>query len=605
MACFDPLEAEVGSLFEEFVIPANVLLQCRSFLNKKEIEFIDAEANIKGPSEGARLLFNIIIQKKGSDWFSKTQTLLCDERVKLQHVADMMANERNRFQPQSAIYRRSNRNGWGEPTTLSGLYIKYNRELDTKIRPLFLPRIDDPVMALHVLQSYSGKVLTKVDCDNVKAKLSTTGDHEGANLLFSRLVLYEDWPNVLLKALRDDEIKLSDVADEIELLILRCKIKEDYEKKRSEIQHLYKIEEDMQIEDDSAAADDPGSVEMANDTRDRSLRDSNVRDEYESDNAAMRPMVKRQVKSASNKENTVSDGSGDGRNLASQGCSSEDGHGTTGKTKLMSAAASEGGHGTTGKTKLMSAAASGKIDLILSLIDGGADLNEFDSNGKTSLMYAVLNRKVECIRLLISKGCNVNKRDINGCTALMISANKGFPDCMACLIEGKSDLDNANNAGTTALMVAARNGFFDCMWLLIRKGCDINKCKNDGRTALMFAAFKGHAKCVDLLITSKCAINGRNEKMATALMFAAQGGRQECVKLLINGGADVNLLDEEHNTAVMYAVLFNQVECLHILIVNHADFNIANKYGFTPLKVAKDKKFQQCVEVLEAAMGCR
>lgn len=52
----------------------------------------------------------------------------------------------------------------------------------------------------------------------MKAEFNNKGEHEGADLLFSRLIVYDGWLDVLLQAFRDDEIRKSEVAEDIESL---------------------------------------------------------------------------------------------------------------------------------------------------------------------------------------------------------------------------------------------------------------------------------------------------------------------------------------------------------------------------------------------------
>ncbi|BFZ21816.1 hypothetical protein BsWGS_24855 [Bradybaena similaris] len=237
MAFCDQLQDEVRKLFEEFVIPENVLTVLRhmNILTPEEIQ--SAATKSESLSDGARLLFDILVQKEHLDWFSTLQSLLCDKSVKLQHIADMMEKERKRFELQSANINYGATYSDSEPTTISALYIKCNRDVDRKIRPLFLERIEDPLMALFEVKTLSDKVLTKIDSDHVKTMFNYTGYLEAADLIFSRIVLYEGWMNVLLRALR--EIGLADLAEDIDLLTRE--IKEGYEKERSQIQSLYTI----------------------------------------------------------------------------------------------------------------------------------------------------------------------------------------------------------------------------------------------------------------------------------------------------------------------------------------------------------------------------
>ena len=68
-------------------------------------------------------------------------------------------------------------------------------------------------------------------------------------------------------------------------------------------------------------------------------------------------------------------------------------------------------------TPLCIAIQKGEIDLVIKLIEYGADVNE-KSFGMTPLMVAARYNKVEMLKLLISKGVNFNEKNEKGFTAL-------------------------------------------------------------------------------------------------------------------------------------------------------------------------------------------
>ncbi len=69
-------------------------------------------------------------------------------------------------------------------------------------------------------------------------------------------------------------------------------------------------------------------------------------------------------------------------------------------------------------TALMAAVMSGKIEIVKSLIDVKADLNQTDSQGKTALIYAAFFNKNDIAKALIDAGADKTKQDSDGKTAL-------------------------------------------------------------------------------------------------------------------------------------------------------------------------------------------
>lgn len=67
---------------------------------------------------------------------------------------------------------------------------------------------------------------------------------------------------------------------------------------------------------------------------------------------------------------------------------------------------------------------SDKLQIIMHLIDSGADLNAQTPDGKTALMYAVSNSRTEIVQLLVSNGASLEITDYLGNKAIDL-INKG------------------------------------------------------------------------------------------------------------------------------------------------------------------------------------
>ena len=75
-----------------------------------------------------------------------------------------------------------------------------------------------------------------------------------------------------------------------------------------------------------------------------------------------------------------------------------------------------------GKTPLHFAVQMGTKDLVLSLLEAGADLSVQDCNGWQCLHYAVHAQKIEVVRILLSRGARVNDICSRGRSALHLAS---------------------------------------------------------------------------------------------------------------------------------------------------------------------------------------
>jgi tetratricopeptide (TPR) repeat protein len=92
---------------------------------------------------------------------------------------------------------------------------------------------------------------------------------------------------------------------------------------------------------------------------------------------------------------------------------------------------------------LNNAASDGDINTVNSLLDKGADVNEWYFG--TPLMWASSVGKTEAVKLLIGRGADVNMMSKDGWSALGYAAYHNYPDIINILIDKGADVDKAIN----------------------------------------------------------------------------------------------------------------------------------------------------------------
>jgi hypothetical protein len=73
------------------------------------------------------------------------------------------------------------------------------------------------------------------------------------------------------------------------------------------------------------------------------------------------------------------------------------------------------------------------IDVIKTLLDGGADINATDSEGHTALMWTVFEHNDKAFSLLLQRGADVTLTTRNGDTALSVARKLGHPNMIRLL----------------------------------------------------------------------------------------------------------------------------------------------------------------------------
>ena len=120
-----------------------------------------------------------------------------------------------------------------------------------------------------------------------------------------------------------------------------------------------------------------------------------------------------------------------------------------------------------GRTPLHIAAEKGYGDVVIFLVENGADVNFTDANGNTSLIFIIHKTgNLEITKRLIAKGAVVNAQNRTGETALMYAAWRGHSAIVKLLLEHRADATLKNRQGDTALTLAESKGHLDIVRLL-------------------------------------------------------------------------------------------------------------------------------------------
>ncbi|CAL1542036.1 unnamed protein product [Lymnaea stagnalis] len=123
---------------------------------------------------------------------------------------------------------------------------------------------------------------------------------------------------------------------------------------------------------------------------------------------------------------------------------------------------------------LMKAVADQDIELISSLIDGGAKLDARNKFGQSVLYFAFQEtftpKCLEVLQLLISKGISVNTTlDADGCTALVTAVVMNQPDLVKLLIKAGADV-NVDALSKFCGTLCSDPEFTKCQFIF-SKGC--------------------------------------------------------------------------------------------------------------------------------------
>ncbi len=277
--------------------------------------------------------------------------------------------------------------------------------------------------------------------------------------------------------------------------------------------------------------------------------------------------------------------------------------------------------------------------LRLLMMDKRVNINPVDEAGFTPLHIAAQFGRVRCMAVLLNAKdhVHINLRSNRHWSPLHLAAQFGQLECVQLLLAYKADINIRNVQGLTPLHLAVMNGHVQCVQVLIDNNANISATDSGGFSPGFYAARHGHSACLELLIDkqTKSGISVNELKGGESLLHhAAQCSRIDCAQVLINSGADVNIASPEgltplhkamkrdmaktaqfliHNganidatssmgrTVLHHAVMLNAIRSLSVLIDSGADIHARDCHGQTPLDLARRKKREQLILMLEKA----
>lgn len=192
-------------------------------------------------------------------------------------------------------------------------------------------------------------------------------------------------------------------------------------------------------------------------------------------------------------------------------------------------------------TEFLLAAEQGNANALQACLDKGVDINATNRQKRTAVIIASLHKHYSCVELLISAGADIDMQDQTCFNPFLISCLTNDVILLRIVLPANPDLDRLTRFGGVGITPASEKGHVDIVReLLTRTDINVNHTNFVGWTPLLEAI----------------VLNDGGAK------------QQEIVKLLLDHGANPHMTD---------------------------------KYGKSPLELAREKGYHPIAELLLAA----
>ena len=197
--------------------------------------------------------------------------------------------------------------------------------------------------------------------------------------------------------------------------------------------------------------------------------------------------------------------------------------------------------------------------------------------------------------------------EIAAYTGLFAAAARGDAAEISRLAASGADVNAREGYGRTPLHVATFGRHREAIAALAKARADLNAKERDRYDAVTIAAVADDVATLKLLLqlgASAKQVTSRYD--GTALIAAAHLGHDEVVKLLIDAGAPLDHVNNLGWTALIESIVLGQggprhVATLTALVRAGANVNLADRNGQSPLQLARQRRYQAMIAILEQA----
>ncbi|XP_054897382.1 protein phosphatase 1 regulatory subunit 12C isoform X1 [Poeciliopsis prolifica] len=226
-------------------------------------------------------------------------------------------------------------------------------------------------------------------------------------------------------------------------------------------------------------------------------------------------------------------------------------------------------------------------------------INCSNADGITALHQACIDGSIEIVIFLLEHGADVNQVDSEGWTPLHVASSCGYPDIVEFLLQKGASLTAVNCDGDVPLDIALDETTESLLHdYTQRQGVDVEAAKRKEEEQMMSDAM--------MWLNDGPPADLRDPRTgATPLHVAAAKGYMDALKMLCQCGLDVSATDFDGWTPLHAAAHWGQEEACRVLAEQLCNMEARSNGGQTPFDVADESVAELLEELLQKQANWR
>lgn len=227
----------------------------------------------------------------------------------------------------------------------------------------------------------------------------------------------------------------------------------------------------------------------------------------------------------------------------------------------------------------------------------GSNMNLTYENGQNVLWFAATKKSWKVFDVFARSGVNINHKDNSGQTIFTWALNNGYTQVVDRL--GKAGVKTSGQDLSKMMRQSVSTEDYDKIVSLLKLKPNLNKKYEDGLTLLWYSAVKKRTDIASILLKSGATPKVRDKSGRSLLMYCIETRRFEMARLLRRYGG--SLKNSEGIFLLQKGLVIGDSDLIQLLVELNVNINVKFSDGLSALWIAAFTNNKDMVEVIADA----